>query len=88
MHNLQRRLLRKHFRKDQVPDDYCIVICSVLRKYKKSLLRMMKTKLVKNVISLNFQREILSYEWNRAFSGMSAISPSGGPYHENSRASF
>ena len=39
MHNLQRRLLRKHFRTDQVPDDYCIVICSVLRKYKKSLFK-------------------------------------------------
>ena len=55
MHNLQRRLLRKHFRTDQVPDDYCIVICSVLRKYKKSLLRMMKTKLGKerNFIELS-----------------------------------
>lgn len=51
MHNLQRRLLRT----DQVPDDYCIVICSVLRKYKKSLLMMMKTKLGKerNFIELS-----------------------------------
>lgn len=87
MHNLQRRLLRKHFRTDQVPDDYCIVICSVLRKYKKITFKDDENK-VKNVVSLNFQREILSYESNRAFSGMSAISPSGGPYHENSRASF
>lgn len=55
MHNLQRRLLRKNFRTDQVPDDYCIVICSVLRKYKKSLLMMMKTKLGKerNFIELS-----------------------------------
>lgn len=55
MHNLQRRLLRKHFRTDQVPHDYCIVICSVLRKYKKSLLMMMKTKLGKerNFIELS-----------------------------------
>lgn len=55
MHNLQRRLLRKHFRTDQVPDDCCIVISSVIRKYKKSLLMMMKTKLGKerNFIELS-----------------------------------
>lgn len=87
MHNLQRRLLRKHFRTDQVPDDYCIVICSVLRKYKKSLLMMMKTKLGKerNFIELSTWDFKLRVESSLR---MSAISPSGGPYHENSRASF